>query len=164
MKIKINDLGDGLHSFDLEGTVTDLEIEDRDAFPEKLGLRVDLDRLENIFRCKIRVTTRAHYRCDRCLAEFNTLVDENIEQIYQQGSGQLDGEDDVIILSERATEIDLAGVLNELFVVNRPIQRLCSDDCKGLCSQCGKNLNEGSCRCESTDIDPRLEGLKKLLK
>ncbi len=37
-----------------------------------------------------------------------------------------------------------------------PERTLCREDCRGLCSVCGQNLNEGSCSCESTDLDPRM--------
>jgi uncharacterized protein len=43
-----------------------------------------------------------------------------------------------------------------------PTKRLCSEDCKGLCPYCGKDLNEGRCDCEVDEIDPRFEVLKKL--
>ena len=37
-------------------------------------------------------------------------------------------------------------------------------DCKGLCPKCGKDLNEGKCNCQTKEIDPRLEVLKKFLQ
>ncbi len=37
-----------------------------------------------------------------------------------------------------------------------PERVLCREDCRGLCSVCGQNLNEGSCKCEPTDLDPRM--------
>ncbi len=37
---------------------------------------------------------------------------------------------------------------------------LCSEKCKGLCSQCGTNLNIAKCKCKDDNIDPRLEALK----
>ena len=43
-----------------------------------------------------------------------------------------------------------------------PIKRLCKEDCKGLCQQCGNNLNLSTCQCDNDDIDPRLAKLKDL--
>lgn len=43
-----------------------------------------------------------------------------------------------------------------------PARFLCKEDCKGLCSQCGQDLNEGTCSCEKA-IDPRLSALTQLL-
>jgi uncharacterized protein len=38
---------------------------------------------------------------------------------------------------------------------------LCSEDCKGICPQCGQDLNEGECDCEIETVDPRLAKLKE---
>ncbi len=40
---------------------------------------------------------------------------------------------------------------------------LCDENCKGICPNCGADLNAGTCRCDKQEIDPRLEVLKKLL-
>ena len=53
--------------------------------------------------------------------------------------------------------------LREQIEMEFPVRFLCKDDCRGLCPKCGKNLNEGGCGCDTKEIDPRLEPLKKLL-
>lgn len=60
--------------------------------------------------------------------------------------------------------LDLTYPLREQIVVSMPIRPLCRPDCKGLCSQCGANLNLGPCDCSEDSIDPRLAALKSLLK
>ncbi len=37
-----------------------------------------------------------------------------------------------------------------------PERVLCREDCKGLCSSCGHDLNEGPCGCSATELDPRM--------
>ena len=49
------------------------------------------------------------------------------------------------------------------FFMNVPGKFLCSEDCKGLCPQCGADLNEGDCGCDNEVIDPRWEALKKIM-
>ncbi|MBR2488852.1 MAG: DUF177 domain-containing protein, partial [Clostridia bacterium] len=44
-----------------------------------------------------------------------------------------------------------------------PMKHLCSEKCKGICSKCGKNLNDGKCECPEKEIDPRLQILADLL-
>ena len=61
-----------------------------------------------------------------------------------------------------APEINLAGLLWEEFVLALPVRPLCKPDCKGLCPDCGKNLNEGSCSCVRDEGDPRLAALRGL--
>jgi uncharacterized protein len=43
--------------------------------------------------------------------------------------------------------LELAPMLREQLILASPMHPLCSDDCLGLCARCGKNLNEGPCRC-----------------
>lgn len=59
--------------------------------------------------------------------------------------------------------IDLTPILREEAILAVPIRALCSPDCKGLCPQCGQNLNEGMCACEEEHVDPRLASLRALL-
>jgi uncharacterized protein len=45
-----------------------------------------------------------------------------------------------------------------------PMKPLCREDCRGLCSECGTNLNSASCACQQTWVDPRLAVLDQLRK
>ena len=47
----------------------------------------------------------------------------------------------------QGNQLNLAPMLREHVILSAPMQPLCSDDCLGLCAQCGKNLNEGPCQC-----------------
>jgi uncharacterized protein len=51
----------------------------------------------------------------------------------------------------------------ETFILNMPSKTLCREDCRGLCSGCGVNLNYEKCRCKK-EVDPRLAALAKLLE
>jgi uncharacterized protein len=58
--------------------------------------------------------------------------------------------------------IDLSGPLREQILLAIPPSPLCDEGCKGLCPQCGKDLNQGDCGCERTTIDPRWAALKSV--
>jgi uncharacterized protein len=60
----------------------------------------------------------------------------------------------------KGKEIDLAGAIREQILLSVPPSPLCSEDCKGLCPKCGKDLNEGECGCDRTVLDPRWGALK----
>ena len=60
--------------------------------------------------------------------------------------------------------IDLTPIVREEAILAIPIQVLCSPDCKGLCVECGQNLNEGACDCKYEPIDPRMAPLRALLE
>ena len=59
--------------------------------------------------------------------------------------------------------LDLRQPLREQIMLAMPIHLLCRPDCKGLCTNCGQNWNEGPCNCSAEDLDPRLAALKNLL-
>ena len=52
-------------------------------------------------------------------------------------------------------------VQNEL-LINWPIRVLCKEDCKGICSRCGANLNHGECGCDREALDPRMAAIKDI--
>jgi len=72
-------------------------------------------------------------------------------------------ENDVLILVSDGV-LDLDGLLVSDVLLHLPSKFLCDPDCKGLCPDCGNNLNIQSCQCSKAAIDPRLAGLKDLLK
>ena len=74
----------------------------------------------------------------------------------------LDEMDDIIYVE--SDEVDLDDLLVPELILDMDIAVLCSEDCKGLCPKCGKNLNEGDCGCDRRVIDPRLAKLQELLK
>jgi len=59
--------------------------------------------------------------------------------------------------------LNLEPILHEQVLLVTPIHTLCRPDCRGLCSQCGQNLNEGTCHCSEGSDDPHLASLKTLL-
>ncbi len=52
--------------------------------------------------------------------------------------------------------LDVDQLVHDEALLVWPESVLCREDCKGLCSTCGQNLNDGSCDCERTDLDPRM--------
>lgn len=52
--------------------------------------------------------------------------------------------------------LDVDQLVHDEALMVWPERVLCREDCKGLCSTCGQNLNDGSCDCERTDLDPRM--------
>ncbi len=71
-------------------------------------------------------------------------------------------EDDLETSYYRDDQIDLNELMREQFYLALPMKPLCREDCKGLCAQCGTNLNTGTCDCAPVWEDPRLAALKAL--
>ncbi|MEN8225445.1 MAG: DUF177 domain-containing protein, partial [Bacteroidota bacterium] len=75
----------------------------------------------------------------------------------------LDNEsEDVFRFSQNEDVIDLSSSFRELILIEEQIKNICKDDCKGLCSNCGENLNEGTCGCSTEIKDNTWDALKNL--
>ena len=52
--------------------------------------------------------------------------------------------------------LDVDQLVHDEALLYWPERTLCREACKGLCPTCGQNLNDGSCNCTRTDLDPRM--------
>lgn len=163
MKVNIQKLSEGIYELSEELSNEDLGLSATINVVGKINLNALIDNFEDSFRVKLKINANVLETCDKCLVEFQTKFEESGEQIYQIGQGDFT-DDDIEILPENVKEIDVSNLINEVFLINRPIQKICKEDCKGLCSMCGINLNETTCSCADSSIDPRLEKLKSLIK
>jgi uncharacterized protein len=59
-------------------------------------------------------------------------------------------------------QIDLAPILREQLLLALPMSLLCDEQCKGLCTVCGCDLNKGECGCDRKPADPRWAALKNI--
>lgn len=109
----------------------------------------------------LRGTLSAAMRCvcDRCAAEFDREVSYPLDTPL---ASELQDEENPDYFLLEGDELDLEELLETVFILNMDTRFLCREDCKGLCSRCGKNLNEGPCDCR-TGSDPRLAVLEQLL-
>lgn len=112
---------------------------------------------------------QVHKCCDRCLADFvlpltaGFAIDFELEGDDQRGRehGCCSGEMDTEFLT--GSEIDLHELLAQQYYLALPVKILCNENCKGLCSQCGANLNRAECHCRQ-DPASAFSVLGKLLK
>ncbi|MCD4654182.1 DUF177 domain-containing protein [bacterium] len=117
-----------------------------------------------------RVKTFLHLSCDRCLEQFEFPVNHDFilyfvvrkDHVPSADISENDHDDEIIDLIDNW--INIEKILLEQIVLQIPMKALCSDSCRGLCSQCGQNLNVGECGCDRRGIDPRLLKLKDLLE
>ena len=106
--------------------------------------------------------TTLHCVCDRCACAFDRPFHLDAETVLVQELMNDDNEDEETFCLQ-GDAADLDEILTTVFVLNMESKFLCSEDCRGLCATCGKNLNEGPCDCKP-EPDPRLAVLAQLLK
>jgi uncharacterized protein len=96
--------------------------------------------------------------CYRCLTDVTTDAVIDIEELYAY---QTDSETEFIIYDDAI--LDLAPLIRAETLILNARGVLCREDCKGLCMDCGANLNLSTCDCALEVIDPRMAKLKELL-
>lgn len=109
--------------------------------------------------------------CARCLKQFASNIEKGFELEYWPDPVlHREGEEleltypDLVVGFYRGQQLDLSAVVSEQIVLEIPMKPVCSEACKGLCDQCGKDLNEGPCDCQPPGTDPRLELLEDIKK
>jgi uncharacterized protein len=107
------------------------------------------------------LSSRLEQECVRCLEPFELSIDLKLEETFRLpgSNSQLDTPHQV---GENG-KLDLTPILREQGWLAIPMKPLCHPDCRGLCPQCGANLNQEQCACERTHVDPRLAALRELL-
>lgn len=110
---------------------------------------------------QVKCQAQTPSECARCLTEFPLHLDTEFSELYAFNRRSVS--ESGLILPEDG-KINLAPLLREYMLLAIPITPLCRQDCKGLCSECGENLNETVCQHTPEKIDPRLEMLKLLLE
>ena len=107
--------------------------------------------------------------CNRCLKEFELPMHVNFEELFYPTVDVVSGlplapfDEDEIFPIDARHQVDLTEAIRQNLLLNLPMMVVCQEDCKGLCPQCGQNLNLGSCECEP-EVDARLSVLKTLLQ
>ncbi len=121
------------------------------------------------FRLVGRVESSLTLACGRCLEDIALPVDLPFDLLYlphseNAGEGEVEVEDDDMTTAYyRDEQIDLGQLALEQFYLAVPMKPLCRESCRGLCPECGTNLNAGTCSCVREWVDPRLASLRPLL-
>jgi len=112
---------------------------------------------------KATASCRMEYTCDRCCETYESDFECSFEEIFKKEDSRVgdDHNPDAILLTGTAIEIDEIVPANVF--VNLPTKCLCKEECKGLCPECGQNLNQAECGCDTRPTDPRFDILDGLL-
>lgn len=131
-------------------------------YPFRTPVHVEGEVRNHLGVLNLHATVRALYQtqCARCLAPVN--VDLNVPcDMILSAEVQDDERDDIYQLEGDSVELD--DIVIPALLLEVHMTYLCKPDCKGLCTTCGKNRNEGPCGCDGRQIDSRLAVLQKLL-
>ena len=104
------------------------------------------------------IKTKLQLSCSRCLDTFIYPIDIDIEERFTNDK-ELQNEETMFVDSDT---LNITEIIENSIISTLPIKRLCKEDCKGLCSQCGANKNVENCSCLDYDVDIRLAKLREL--
>ncbi len=134
-------------------------------------IEVHLTRMDDDVHVRGQATWHLGATCSRCLGEANVALQTPLECVIVPRSvepragedGELnDASMDVATYDNH--EIDLNTVMRDEVLLELPMRALCSSACAGLCTHCGKNLNDETCACVSIDIAEGPFGALKRIK
>lgn len=95
--------------------------------------------------------------CDRCLADVDTEFHLDIQRGVDLNLTEEDRRNELDECSYLdGLQLDVDRLVFDEILLNWPMKVLCREDCRGICKRCGQNLNEGSCDCDQTELDPRM--------
>ena len=148
--------------FSFETEVGELDIpEDVCEFDGKISVEGTVCTTGESYRAQGTIRCKKIFLCDRCLKP------SAVEQIHEFS-------EDYCTVAERAeresvnytdgSTIDITELVRDTLMAAQPLSNLCKPDCRGLCPVCGTDLNEGTCDCDASTVDPRLAVLQQFKK
>jgi uncharacterized protein len=126
--------------------------------PENVGVVVD--RVAGGFLIEVSLRARVYGPCARCLKEAIMEVETRQQEFVP--TAQDGWEESALSAFVDDLVVDIDGVAREALMLSLPGQMLCSEACKGLCPQCGQDLNQGVCNCGERETDERWNKLRDL--
>lgn len=147
-------------------SLQELQEKGEGQFLEPLRITVTAEREYDHIRVHGNVATRMELPCSRCLTGFETEIASAFTIIYtpattiaQDEEVEL-AEEDLISTTYEGHEIDLCPEIAAQVLLEIPFKPLCSDECRGLCSNCGADLNKTECGCTNQAASLKFSALK----
>jgi uncharacterized protein len=149
-------------------SLAEMEAAGECAFLAPVQIELSVSREFDHIRVRGRVATTVRLGCCRCLAEFETAIDSPFTIFYTRSNGEpMDEEvelteEDLVSIGYSGEEIDFAAIIAEQIIMGVPLKPLCKEECLGLCSSCGADLNLAPCACERRGANLKFSALQNL--
>ncbi len=123
-----------------------------------IALQIRLESVHEGIYVSGTLETKAQAECSRCLDPLSLPIKVDIQELFAYS---LEVEDDLLVQDE---QIDLEQVIVDSVVLNLPFTPICSEDCLGLCPECGLKMNDDPDHAHEAPIDSRWNELKNFSK
>ena len=163
LKFNIAAIKEGQSTLEVDVSPKDIGLEENKEFNKTIHVTHHINKVGNEVFIKADLKTAAKLQCDVCLDSFLSDIADTIQVILTSDSdlGERE-EDDVYLVADTTNEIDITDSIRQSLLLDIPFKKKCSPTCKGLCSDCGANLNAGPCACVHDHRDPRWDALKEI--
>ncbi|MSR76910.1 MAG: hypothetical protein EXS63_01600 [Candidatus Omnitrophica bacterium] len=136
----------GIHPVEVNYDAKTLDLEFVDfKYSKPIHLAGTIEKTDDVLVFRGLLSTEVDQMCGRCLEHTLGAMNESFDLFYD--------------IKEK-TEIETIDDLRELLILDHPLTFLCSEECKGLCPQCGTNLNVATCKCQLTNQPESLSSWK----
>jgi uncharacterized protein len=170
MVIDLTELEEGETSWEKQATAEELEL----VFPgylfsEPVDIKLRIISAEKQYIIRGQITTTASAQCVKCLTQFKLTVAEEVGWAVQIVDDpkiitREEESEDFWFIEKGCVELNIADRVRETVLIGLLQDPVCREDCRGLCAQCGANLNRDPCGCKTKEIDSQWGPLKELLE
>ena len=165
MKISRNEL---LHGIELEKREISMDTyvtKGMSFSNDKLYCNITSEIIPNGFKVNVLLTFFLQNDCDRCLEQFENKQEPSFDIILTtEPEKHVDNDLDIIHFPETRSKIDLRKSFQDVILLEKAIKYLCKKECKGLCQNCGVNLNMDECNCSIISSDNSFGILQNIIK
>ncbi|MBI3802268.1 MAG: DUF177 domain-containing protein [Nitrospirae bacterium] len=115
------------------------------------------------------ITAEIVSECSRCLKPLTNTIESDFQVEYVPRTSVPEGEQELVqeeldLLFYDGETINIREEVEGQLILSTPMRPLCREDCRGLCPQCGQDLNVRQCNCVVEAPDPRWAGLKEIFE
>lgn len=159
---KLLQIDGGKKEYSLDNVISKINVEDVDHKVEQIGpMILDISNLgDQVLEITYSGAADVIIPCSRCLepVRYNVKFEDKRKVDMKQPEEERD--DDAFFIIEKQLFPEM--LFMDEILLRWPIRVLCREDCKGICSRCGANLNIRACSCKDEVTDPRMAAIKDI--
>ena len=129
---------------------------------EHISCKLSVASVQFGFQISGEIKATPEYECVRCLCTSPINLTLSFKLWLTHREKNTDKEQDLVHFPDTQDHIELNDPIADLISLAKPMNPVCNENCKGLCPQCGINLNQTSCDCMTNEKDSQWDALKKL--
>ena len=103
------------------------------SFIKPIDVKADVSKIGAEIFVDVVLETYVEYTCGKCLSKFEDIFRKKFNMVQE---------------AKPAEVVELDDEIRQEIVLDCPVKIICKAECKGLCPNCGQNLNTGECGCE----------------